>query len=290
MKNHNIIIITGYSGSGKSTAIASLEDSGFYCVDNMPVTLLPKLLELPIESNFQVAGFAFVMDIREKRFLSNHTAVFDSLKSQGYAFKILFLEADEEILIQRYSQTRRHHPLSEGKTLVESIRAEKEQLKDLKIIADHIIDTSRCNAQELKSIIREMAKKNGVLSSIQITILSFGFKFGVPREADLLMDVRFIANPYYVPELRPLDGKSADVRTFVLHNAECREFLSRYCDLLDYLIPLYEKEGKNYLTLAVGCTGGKHRSVAISEAITDYLKKQHPSRLIDVQHRDILLT
>ncbi len=289
MKNHKIIILTGYSGSGKSIAIASLEDSGFYCVDNLPVTLLPKLLELPIESNFQFAGFAFVMDVREKGFLSNHTAVFDSLKSQGYSFKILFLEADEEVLIQRYSQTRRHHPLSGGKTLIESIRAEKEQMKELRIIADHIIDTSHYKANELKAIIREIGGKNAVGASIQITILSFGFKFGVPKEADLLIDVRFITNPYYVPELRQLDGKSTEVKIFVLDNPECRDFLSRYCDLLDYLIPLYEKEGKNYLTLAVGCTGGRHRSVVIAEAITDYLKKQHPSRLIDVQHRDILL-
>ncbi len=289
MKNHKIIILTGYSGSGKSIAIASLEDSGFYCVDNLPVTLLPKLLELPIGSNFQFAGFAFVMDVREKGFLSNHTAVFDSLKSQGYSFKILFLEADEEVLIQRYSQTRRHHPLSGGKTLIESIRAEKEQMKELRIIADHIIDTSHYKANELKAIIREIGGKNAVGASIQITILSFGFKFGVPKEADLLIDVRFITNPYYVPELRQLDGKSTEVKIFVLDNPECRDFLSRYCDLLDYLIPLYEKEGKNYLTLAVGCTGGRHRSVVIAEAITDYLKKQHPSRLIDVQHRDILL-
>ena len=289
MKTHNIIIITGYSGSGKSTAIAALEDAGFYCVDNMPVALLPKFLELPIEHDFKTAGLAFVMDIREKGFLGSHVSVFDSLRAEGYPFRILFLEADEDILIRRYSQTRRQHPLSHGKNLTDSIRAEKAQLKDLRKAADQIINTSQSNVHELKSMIQDIALKCGIPSSIHISILSFGFKFGIPKDADIVMDVRFMANPYYVPELRNLDGTSSHVKAFVLNSNECKEFMKRYLELLTYLLPLYEKEGKAYLTLAVGCTGGMHRSVAVAEAVFEYLKQQYSSKHIELHHRDILL-
>jgi UPF0042 nucleotide-binding protein len=290
VKTHNIIIITGHSGSGKSTAIAALEDAGYYCVDNMPVALLPKFLELPIERDFKAAGLAFVMDVREKNFLTSHAAVFESLRVQGYAFKILFLEADEDVLIHRYSQTRRHHPLSRNKNLTDSIRMEKEQLKDLRTAADLIINTSYSNVHELKSMIQNIAQKSGALSAIHITVLSFGFKFGIPKDADMVMDVRFISNPYYVPELKLLDGTSHSVKSHVLDNIECQEFMKRYLDLVTYLIPLYEKEGKAYLTLAVGCTGGRHRSVAVAAAIGEHLENQYPSRQIEVHHRDISLT
>lgn len=290
MKTHNIIIITGHSGSGKSTAIAALEDVGYYCVDNMPVALLPKFLELPIQRDFKTAGLAFVMDVREKGFLASHAEIFESLKNQGYTFKILFLEADEDILIHRYSQTRRQHPLSRDKNLADSIRMEKEQLKVLRTAADLIINTSYCNVHELKSMIQNIAQKSGVLSSIHITVLSFGFKFGIPKDADLVMDVRFVSNPFFVPELKSLDGTSLGVKSHVLDNDECREFIRRYLDLLIYLIPLYEKEGKAYLTLAVGCTGGRHRSVAVAEAIGEHLGNQYPSKHIEIDHRDISLT
>ncbi len=290
MKTHNIIIITGYSGSGKSTAIAALEDAGYYCVDNMPVALLPKFLDLPIERDFKMAGLAFVMDVREKSFLVSHAAIFESLRIQGYAFKILFLEADEDVLIHRYSQTRRHHPLSRDKNLTDSIRMEKEQLKALRTAADLIINTSHCNVHELKSMIQNIAQKSGVLSAIHITVLSFGFKFGIPKDADLVVDVRFISNPFFVPELKPLDGTSHAVKSYVLDNIECQEFIRRYHELLTYLVPLYEKEGKAYLTLAVGCTGGRHRSVVVAAAIGELLGKQYPSKHIEVHHRDISLT
>ena len=290
MKTHNIIIITGHSGSGKSTAIAALEDAGYYCVDNMPVALLPKFLELPIQRDFKTAGLAFVMDVREKGFLASHAEIFESLKNQGYTFKILFLEADEDILIHRYSQTRRQHPLSRDKNLADSIRMEKEQLKVLRTAADLIINTSYCNVHELKSMIQNIAQKSGVLSSIHITVLSFGFKFGIPKDADLVMDVRFVSNPFFVPELKSLDGTSHGVKSHVLDNVECREFIRLYLDLLIYLVPLYEKEGKAYLTLAVGCTGGRHRSVAVAEAIGEHLGNQYPSKHIEIHHRDISLT
>jgi len=285
VKKLKIIIITGLSGSGKSTAISAFEDAGFYCVDNMPVALLPKFLELPIESNSEITGLAFVMDLREKSFLYRYSLVFDSLKKKGYQFKILFLEADEETLLKRYSQTRRHHPLSQNKSLVEGIRIEQEQLKELKITADKIIDTSRYTVHDLKSAINNIAQQSKNFAPMRINILSFGFKYGTPHDASLIMDVRFLANPYFVPELKDFNGKSREIKNYVLNNDEARRFIKKYLDLLDYLIPLYEKEGKAYLTIAVGCTGGRHRSVTIAEALFEHIKK--PGRQIIVTHRDI---
>jgi RNase adapter protein RapZ len=285
VKKLKIIIITGRSGSGKSTAIAAFEDAGYYCVDNMPVALLPKFLELPIKSNSEIAGLAFVMDLREKSFLSRYSPIFKSLKQKGHQFEILFLDADEETLLKRYSQTRRHHPLSQDKSLLEGIRTEQQQLKDLKIAADKIINTSHFNVHELKSVISDIAQKSKIFAPMKINILSFGFKYGIPHEADLIMDVRFLSNPHFVPELKNMDGKNERVKNYVLDNDEAQRFLKKYLDMLDYLIPMYEKEGKAYLTIAVGCTGGRHRSVTIAETIFEHIKK--PDMQIIITHRDI---
>jgi UPF0042 nucleotide-binding protein len=285
VKHLTIIIITGLSGSGKSTAMAAFEDSGFYCVDNMPVALLPKFLELPIESETEIAGIAFVMDLREKGFLAKYDAIFSSLKKKGHHFEILFLEAEEDILVQRYSTTRRQHPLSQGKGLLEGIGAEKQQLKDLRAAADKIIDTSNYNVHELKANILEFARRSRKLVPMRIQVVSFGFKYGVPHDADLIIDVRFLINPYFVPELKPLDGENRKIKDFVLDQAETQVFLKKYLDLLDYLIPMYEKEGKAYLTVAVGCTGGRHRSVTIARTIFDHIRKT--TEQIEIIHRDI---
>ena len=285
--SYKIIIITGLSGSGKSTAIAAFEDADFYCVDNMPVDLLPKFLELPIEDASEIAGLAFVMDLREKGLLSKYSSVFESIRQKGYNFTILFLEADEKILLQRYSQTRRQHPLSQSKSLLDGIKAEKEQLKDLREKADRIIDTSHCNVHELKSIVFNIAQKSRKLVPMRINIQSFGFKYGTPHGADLIIDVRFLANPYFVPELKDLDGEAEEVKNFVLNNEETPIFLEKYLDLLDYLMPLYEKEGKAYLKIAVGCTGGRHRSVIIAQTIYEHIDKQ--GKQVGITHRDIRL-
>ncbi len=285
MKNLKIFIITGLSGSGKSTAIAAFEDAGFYCVDNMPVALLTSFLKLPIKSSDEIAGLAFVMDLREKNFLSRYKSVFDSIRKTGCDFEIMFLEADEEILLQRFSQTRRHHPLSRGKTLIENIRIEKEQLKDLKTFSDRVINTSRHNVHELKAIISDIAYKSKNISPMKVHMLSFGYKFGIPIDSDLIIDVRFLANPYFKTELRDLDGEDEKVKNFVLKSRHTKTFLKKYLELLDYLMPLYEKEGKAYLTISVGCTGGRHRSVVISEKIFKHLEKA--GMRISISHRDV---
>ena len=285
MTSYKIIIISGLSGSGKSTAIGALEDTGFYCVDNMPIELLPKFLELPLHRDTEIKGLAFVMDIREKGFLSSWPAVFEDLQKKGHHFEILFLEAEETVLLKRYSQTRRHHPLVRDKSLLEGIREEKKLLEPLKEAASRIIDTSSCNVHDLKSIIFNLAKSTIDVVSMRIKIMSFGFKHGVPHDTDLIIDVRFLTNPYFIPELKKFDGKNEKIQKFILANPTTHTFLLKFKDLIDFLIPLYEKEGKSYLTIAIGCTGGQHRSVVIAEAMLKHLNK--PGRPVDINHRDI---
>jgi UPF0042 nucleotide-binding protein len=284
-QKQHILIITGLSGSGKSTALAAFEDAGFYCVDNMPIALLPGFLKLPIEKESSRTGFAFVMDLREPNFLTSYKQVLDDLKREGYTFSILFLEADDRILLQRYSQTRRFHPLANGHSLLEGIRAEKRQMEEIKKAADNVINTSHYNVHELKKCVFGMAKKMIQLRSMRLNIMSFGFKYGAPPEADLVIDVRFLSNPYFVPELKALTGEDEAVKSYVRNNPQARQFLTKYTDLLDYLIPLYEKEGKAYLTIAVGCTGGRHRSVVIAREIYDHISTRVTH--IELTHRDI---
>ena len=287
MKNKKIIIITGLSGSGKSTAIDALEDAGFFCIDNLPVILLPKFLELRAETGSEITKLALVMDLREEEFIQRYPDIFTKLRQQGYLFEILFLEASTEALLRRYSQTRRKHPLSEAKNLLEGIQAERKELKDLREIADLIIDTSNYNVHELKEIILNHVLKAVPAKRMKIYLLSFGFKYGIPHDADLVIDVRFLPNPHFVQELRNLDGTSPKVKEFMDRWKETHIFLEKYLDLLNYLIPHYEKEGKSSLTIAVGCTAGTHRSVSIADAIYRELKKT--TNLITLTHRDIEL-
>jgi len=252
--------------------MAALEDAGFYCVDNMPVDLLPKFLEMPIERDSEITGIALVMDLREKGFLTKYSAVLHELKEKGYHYEILFLEAEEEILVQRYSTTRRQHPLSTGKSLIEGIREEKKQLEDLRSAADWVIDTTKFNVHELKSKILDIARKSKKNVLMRINVLSFGFKYGIPYDADLIMDVRFMANPYFVPDLKELDGETQAIRGFVLGHAETRAFLDKYL------------EGKAYLTIALGCTGGRHRSVAIARTIYEHICAL--GKTVELNHRD----
>ena len=280
-----IFIITGCAGSGKSTALDAFEASGFYCVDNMPIALLPAFLGLPIQTDPEFAGFAFVMDSREKRFLTEYPSILDAIRADGYAFEIIYLEAGEAVLVKRFNETRRQHPLAVDKPLLDGIRYEHNLLQGLRSSAARIIDTSHFNVHELKALIQDMARKNRDRSAMRIGILSFGFKYGIPMDANLVMDVRFLSNRYFVPALKHLDGRNPGVRKFVLDNADCRKFLIQYLAMLDYLIPLYANEGRAYLTIAIGCTGGCHRSVVIASAVYEYLKKA--GCRTGITHRDI---
>ncbi len=285
MKRTPITIVTGRSGSGKSTALAAFEDSGYFCVDNMPVALLPGFLKLSLNHADAFNGLAFGMDLREKSFIGQYEAILDRLKDKGFDFRIVFLEADQKTLLRRYSQTRRRHPLALDKGLHEAIRAERTLLASLRSSADHIIDTSDLNVHDLKFIILKMATKGTDDGPMKVQVISFGFKFGLPVHADLVMDVRFLKNPYFEPSLRPLSGKTEKIRDFVLNTEQTCLFLQKYFDLLDLLIPQYENEGKSYLTIAVGCTGGRHRSVVIARQLFDHITAL--GRNAELIHRDI---
>ncbi|MBF0224852.1 MAG: RNase adapter RapZ [Desulfobacterales bacterium] len=290
MKNFKILIITGLSGSGKGISVEALEDVGFYCVENMPVALLPKFLELPLESASKIKGFAFVMDLREKSFLAEYANILESLKKKGYNIDILFLEADEEVLLRRYSETRRQHPLSQSNNesnirLLDVIRQEKIQLQGLRQIADKIINTSNFTVHQFKDFITKIALNIESNKKMRVYVLSFGYKYGIPHDADLIIDVRFLKNPYFISELKELTGETAPVKNYVLNNELTKEFLKKYIDLLEFLIPQYEKEGKSYLTIATGCTGGQHRSVVIASEIVNYFKNK--GKIFELIHRDI---
>lgn len=281
-----VYIITGLSGSGKTTAIQAFEDASYYCVDNMPMELLPKFLELPLQENPGIKGLAFVMDMRSKNFITDYPTGICSIEAMGIPIEIIFLEADINTLLKRFSQTRRQHPVTSQRSLLDSIKFEKNIMHPIKQTAHHNIDTSNYNVHELKSkILSLIHSKVESYSLTRINIVSFGFKYGIPNDADLVMDMRFLANPYFVPELKTLDGESQAVKQFVLSNRETKSFLEKYLNLLDYLIPLYKRENKAYLTFAIGCTGGRHRSVAIARNIFEHLNKKglKPGLI----HRDI---
>jgi len=284
-KHIKITIITGLSGSGKTTAINALEDAGFFCIDNLPVILLPRFLKLKSKADSEITKLALVMDLREREFLQQYPEIFKDLSKEGYRFEIIFLEASTETLLRRYSQTRRKHPLSEGKSLLEGIQAEREALRELRNLADLVIDTSNYNVHQLKEHILTHALKEVPEKRMKIYILSFGYKYGIPYDADIVVDVRCLPNPHFVQELKNLNGTSREVKQFMDGQEETQQFLKKYLELLFYLIPLYEKEGKSSLTIAVGCTAGRHRSVSIAETIFEELKKTNNA--ITVTHRDI---
>lgn len=285
MKQRNVIIITGCSGSGKSTALATFEDTGFYCIDNMPVSLVTDFLNQSPPEGDDIAGWAFCMDLRDPNFLSGHEALIRDLKKLGYQVTTVFLNADEKILLRRYNQTRRHHPLGHGGSLTEAIRSEKKRLHKLHTRADHSLDTSQFSVHQLKFAILNIAQKHTAILGMAINIVSFGFKHGAPSNADMIMDVRFLTNPYFVPELKSKTGETEAVQQFVLKNPQTDLFMDKYLSLLDFLIPMYEKEGKAYLTIAIGCTGGRHRSVVIAQRVYGHILATQPTvRLI---HRDI---
>ena len=286
-KSIRLVVITGLSGSGKSTALKTFEDIGFFCIDNLPATLLPRFLELRDQISREVFKIALVMDLRGKDFLANFPKIFQEVKRKGNIVEVLFLEADEEIIIRRYSQTRRHHPLGEHRTLSATIRLERKKMEPIKRLATYRLDTSHLNVHQLREEILRLFSKVAQPVKMTMNLISFGYKYGLPNEADIVMDVRFLPNPFFVTELKELDGNQKPVMDYVMKWKETKVFLKDFYQLISFLIPQYQKEGKSQLTIAVGCTGGRHRSVAIINALSDFLKKQ--KLLINVRHRDIRL-
>jgi RNase adapter protein RapZ len=286
VKPLQITIISGLSGSGKSTAMRALEDMGFYCIDNMPATLIPTFIELCQDSTGELSRVAIAVDIRGKEFLEDFQKRVQDLRGKGHAVKMLFLESTNEVLIRRYSETRRSHPVEKerGIALTEAVQEERGEMAFLREIADEVIDTSDLNVHQLRGIIMERLM-TAPAKRMKATLLSFGYSYGLPTEADIVMDVRLLPNPFFVRELRELTGKDNKVRDYVLKQKETTEFLRRFSEMIEYLIPLYEKEGKSYLTIAIGCTGGKHRSVVIAEHLAEML--EHRGKEITVRHRDI---
>ena len=285
MKNLRVVIITGLSGSGKSTALRALEDIGFFCVDNLPVILLPKFLSITTSSSPEIKQVAMVMDLRERSFLDKYQRIFTGLKEKGYKIEILFLESGDDSLLHRFSETRRIHPLSERGLIKEGILMEREKLSSLKKMADKIIDTTSLNVHQLKDIVQSHFLPSSRQKKMVINLTSFGYRYGLPVDADLVFDVRFLPNPHFVENLKNYDGHNADVQDYVLQNKESKKFLEKILDLMNLLIPLYEKEGKVRLNIAMGCTGGKHRSVVMANKLDSYFSSM--KYMVNLNHRDI---
>jgi UPF0042 nucleotide-binding protein len=284
VKDIRLVILSGLSGSGKSTAANVLEDMNFFCVDNLPVTLLPKFLELSLKSR-DIAKLATVVDVREREFLKDFPKTLKEIKGGGYDVELLYLEAADEALIRRFSETRRRHPLAPQESAAEGIKRERSLLTEIKESADLIIDTTNFNVHQLKDAIRGHFSQQTNSEGMTLNLLSFGYRYGIPQGADIVMDVRFIPNPYFIDELRDVDGRDQKVSTFVNEKPETEGFIKRFMALVDYLIPLYWQEGKSYLTIAIGCTGGKHRSVSLVNRIAE---KIHSDKcLVRLSHRDL---
>jgi UPF0042 nucleotide-binding protein len=322
VKNIRVILISGLSGSGKTTAIKSLEDIGFYCVDNLPVLLLPKFIELFEQSGGKISKVAVVEDIRgegsyppprepsnlegtgqvsnhavtgqagpiegETNFLEDSRAIIQNLRQEGYPIEILFLESSDPVLMRRFSETRRQHPLAVGGSIREGLRLERKRLQGIRDMANQVIDTSQLNVHQLKEKIQKYAQEERSTSTMTIVLLSFGYSFGIPFETDLLMDVRFLPNPYFVEELKRLRGDHPKVAEYVLQWEETKAFLRHVHEFIRFLLPLYERERKTHLTIAVGCTGGRHRSIVIVNQLAEMLRDELEKRgvFLSVQHRD----
>ena len=277
-----LVIITGMSGSGKASVLKAFEDLGYYCVDNLPVGLIPRFAELVVQSS-EIKSTALVVDVREGIQLQSLPEIVKSVKRM-LPTKMIFLEASDAILVRRFSETRRPHPLGKNAPVKTSLAAERKRLHSIRAIADLVIDTSKFNVHELRSYITERFQKKESDKNILVSCVSFGFRHGVPEDADLMFDVRFLPNPHFVPEFRPLTGRDPKVAKYIRSFPQSREFIKRISELLVYLLPHYIREGKSYLTISFGCTGGQHRSVMIAEDVSKLLRKG--GYRVKVVHRD----
>lgn len=268
------VVVTGMSGGGKSTALKMLEDAGFYCVDNLPASLIEKFVELIATPGSEITKVALGLDVRAGESFKEVTSILQKEKEAGYDFEILFMDASDNALVKRYKETRRVHPLASGGRVEEGIRRERDLLSGIKIQADYVIDSSNLLTRELKEELDRIFIKNEEYNSLMITLLSFGFKYGIPADADLVFDVRFLPNPFYIDELKQKTGNDKEVRDYVMQFEESRTFLDKLTDMLQFLIPNYVKEGKYQLVVAIGCTGGQHRSVTLANELYGRMKDQ----------------
>lgn len=281
-----LIIVTGMSGSGKTTALKMLEDAGFYCVDNIPLTLVEKFVELVAMPENEIDKMVLGLDVRADLHFEEAHEILKSLKEKGYPMEILFLDSNDESLIKRYKETRRLHPLAPYGRVEEGVQRERQILEEMRKDADYVLDTSNLLTRELKAELDRIFVQNESYNSLMITITSFGFKYGIPHDADLVFDVRFLPNPYYIDGLRNKTGNDKEIQDYVMGFPESGEFLDKLTDMVQFLIPNYVKEGKNRLVIAIGCTGGKHRSVTLANALYDRLKDKGDYG-IKLDHKDI---
>ena len=280
------VIVTGMSGAGRSTALRALEDAGYFCVDNLPISLIEKFSELIYPGNTEVTKVALGIDIRSGKAFNELAATLEELTVAGVNYEILFLDSSDEVLVKRYKETRRTHPLAQDGRVADGIREERKRLEFLKKQADYIIDTSNLLTRELKQELDKIFVQNKNFKNLVITVLSFGFKYGIPTDSDLVFDVRFLPNPYYYEELRKLSGNDKPVQDFVMGYEVSHRFLDKLIDMIQFLIPNYVLEGKNQLVISIGCTGGKHRSVTLANKLYERLR-ENTDYAVRIEHRDI---
>ena len=281
----NLVIVSGLSGSGKSHALNAFEDAGYFCVDNLPPTLLPTFVDLCNQKHGEITNVALGIDIRERVFFTDLVGTLERVKELGHSVQLLFLEAREEVLIRRFSESRRPHPLLPHRPVVDGIRFEKERVAELRRQSDRIIDTSDLTVHELRDLLTRQFQHASADGRLTISLITFGYKYGVPYDIDLLFDVRFLKNPYFVPDLKPLSGDDPKVRDFVLTDPNAISLLEHLEGLLRFLLPRYQQERRSYLTIGIGCTGGRHRSVAVAGQLHDKLSPM--GYQVVVKHRDI---
>lgn len=279
------LIITGLSGAGKSYAMKVFEDVGFFCVDNLPPALLPKFAELCLQSEGRIRRSALAIDVRGGEFFDDFFTALAQLERMGFDYQILFLDASDDVLVRRFEETRRKHPLAQAGGVLEGIQAERQRLQTVKEQADKIIDTSGLSVRDLRNEIVETFVRGGEAKTLSVSVVSFGYKYGIPLDADLVFDLRFLPNPHYHESLRPLPGDSPEVRRFVLGQQATNEFMRRLTEMMDYLLPQYVEEGKAHLTVALGCTGGRHRSVVLADELAAHLHRKEYT--VGVRHRDM---